>query len=173
VELTGEAYFEVQRDEKRPFKVVSGTQIVEVLGTSFNICSYPDDPETLTTLVEGKVNVFLEGNPEIRQTLLPNHQSLLLKDEATIEQREVDIREYIAWKEGMFYFTDQSLGDIMKTLSRWYDVDVIFTDARAADILFTGHIKRYENFEKILDLIEQTNEVTFKKERGKIAIDFI
>lgn len=173
VELTGEAFFEVAKDAERPFRVVSDEQVVEVLGTSFNISSYPEDSLILTTLVNGTVNVFLGDSPETRQTLLPNHQSYLAKGEDRIMQREVDVMEYVAWKDGEFYFKDQSLENIMKTLSRWYDIDVVFSEPQAKDILFTGHLERYENFERLLNLIEQTNEVSYSEEGRTITIDII
>jgi transmembrane sensor len=173
VELTGEAFFEVEKDAERPFRVVSDEQVVEVLGTSFNISSYPEDSVILTTLVEGKVNVFLGENPETSQTLLPKHQSFLARGEDRIMQREVDVSEYVAWKDGEFYFRDQSLENIMKTLSRWYDIDVVFNEPQAKDILFTGHLERYENFERILNLIQRTNEVSYSEEGRTITIDII
>ena len=84
VELIGEAFFEVSEDKSRAFKVLSGEQVVEVYGTSFNISSYENEALIYTTLVEGKVNVYLSDNPEMHQVLLPNYQSYLFKDEKSI-----------------------------------------------------------------------------------------
>jgi ferric-dicitrate binding protein FerR (iron transport regulator) len=118
VELTGEAFFEVARNEKVPFLVESGEQTVKVLGTEFNISSYKDDPLIYTTLVKGSVEVFLKNMPEINQLLAPNEQSTLNKLEAQISKRIVDTYSYVAWKDGRFVFQDLNLGDIMKTLSK-------------------------------------------------------
>lgn len=169
VELTGEAYFEVTKSNI-PFRVVSGQQVVQVLGTQFNVSSYPEDQTTTTTLVEGKVNVYLGNDPTIVQTLTPRLQSQLLKSDGTITTRQVDTEEFTAWKEGRFYFKDQSLSQIMKTLSRWYDVDVTFDNKKAQQMLFTGNIKRHEDFENILDLIAKTNEVKFEIEGRSINV---
>lgn len=169
VELIGEAYFDVQKDT-RPFRVISGQQVVEVLGTEFNISSYPEDAETITTLVEGKVDVHITGNLAIRQILSPNQQSSLVKSEGRILSRDVDTRSFVAWKDGRFYFKDQTLEDIMKTLSRWYNVEVVFENERVRHIQFTGDVKRHEDFENIVELIEKTQEVKFKIEGGSIVI---
>ncbi len=171
VELIGEAFFEVTENKNKPFKVLSGEQVVEVYGTSFNISSYEDEPLTYTTLVDGKVNVYLKDNPEMHQVLLPNYQSYLFKDEKNISLRSVDPEEFIAWKTGRFYFNNKTLRDIMKTLSRWYDVNVVFVDAEASRIRFTGDLKRYESFEQILTLIEKTYEVNFEIDGRNITIN--
>ncbi len=170
VELIGEAYFEVQKDT-RPFRVISGQQVVEVLGTEFNISSYPESQDIVTTLIEGKVDVHLSENPTIRQTLRPNHQSILVKTESQILRREVDPRAFIAWKEGRFCFKEQSLENIMKTLSRWYDVEIVFETEQAKHIRFTGDIKRHEDFKNIVELIEKTQEVKFTIEGRSIIIN--
>jgi len=161
-ELSGEAYFEVAKNEKMPFRVKSGDQVVEVMGTSFNISSYLEDSLITTTLVEGKVSVFLKENPEDKIILLPNYQSNLNRDLNTITRKSVDIQQYTAWKDGRFYFKDQPLSEIMKILSRWYDVNVIFENEMAKGLKFTGDLERYEDFEKILALIEKTEVVHFK-----------
>jgi len=162
VELQGEAYFEVVKNKQAPFKVLSGEQIVEVLGTSFNISSYEEDSVIFTTLVEGKVSVFSKQNPDLKKSLLPNDQSLLFKNQGVINKRKVEAYKYTSWIAGRFYFKDQQLVEIMKTLSRWYDVDVIFKNENAKTVKFTGDLQRHEKFENILSKIEKTNEVKFE-----------
>jgi ferric-dicitrate binding protein FerR (iron transport regulator) len=164
VELIGEAFFEVKKNTKKPFIVVSANHTVKVLGTSFNISSYREDSIIFTTLVNGKVDVFLNDNPETKQTLLPNHQSYFSKYEGVVTQQEVDTYQYIAWKEGRFVFEKKPLSQMMNTLSKWYNTDIVFENEKAKDIKFTGEIKRYESFEKVLALLEKTNEI-------KIEID--
>ncbi|MCK5347017.1 MAG: DUF4974 domain-containing protein, partial [Candidatus Heimdallarchaeota archaeon] len=140
------------------------------LGTSFNITSYTEDSLVSTTLVEGKVSVFLKEHPEDRHVLLPNYQSNLNRNENKISQIKVDIKQYTIWKEGRFYFKDQTLAEIMRILSRWYDVNVSFENEQAKNIRFTGNLERYENFEKITALIEKTEEVEFAIEGSSISI---
>ncbi len=171
VTLTGEAYFEVSKNKKIPFRIQSQGQTIEVLGTAFNISSYPDDSLTATTLVEGKVKVFVTARPDIQTSLLPGSQSLLPKGKQEIKQHTVDTRVYTAWKDGKFVFVDQPLKDMMKTLARWYDVEVVFTNEKSKNLSFTGDIERYKDFEKILFLIEKTNEVSFKIKGRRIVID--
>jgi ferric-dicitrate binding protein FerR (iron transport regulator) len=162
VELTGEAYFEVSRNENVPFIVSSGNQQVKVLGTQFNISSYPDNQSILTTLVEGSVEVSLEGNPAEKTMLKPSEQSYLSMNESQILKRNVDVAQYVAWKDGRFVFQDQMLEDIMKTLSKWYDVQVVFTNEDDKKLRFTGNLERYTDFNNILGKIERTNEVEFE-----------
>jgi len=161
VELTGEAFFEVTRNEKVPFLVESGAQTVRVLGTEFNISSYKENPLISTTLVKGVVEVFINDKPEIRQTLLPNEQSSTNKVERLISKTKVDPYQFVAWKDGRFVFEDQNLDEIMKTLSKWYNVDVVFTRDDLRNIRFTGNLQRYSNFDEVLKKIEKTNEVKF------------
>ena len=171
IELTGEAYFEVTKNKHKPFRVVSGNQIVTVLGTHFNISSYPEDSVTYTTLVEGHVNVQLKDDPNVQQSLLPNEQSRVSMADAQITKRVVDPSRYIAWKNGRFIFEDERLNDIMSTLSRWYDVHVVFSNQRAKEIQFTGNLERYSDFAEILNLIEKTDEVKFTIKDNLVTVD--
>ncbi len=170
VELTGEAYFEVSKNEKSPFVVTSNNQQIKVLGTQFNISSYPDNSAIYTTLVEGKVEVSSESNSAIKLTLKPNEQSILNKNDGQIQKRTVDVNQYIAWKDGRFVFRDQMLGDIMNTLSKWYNVQFVFSNESDRSLRFTGNLQRYDDFSNILEKIERTNEVKFEVEKNIITI---
>jgi transmembrane sensor len=170
IELTGEAYFEVTKNKHKPFRVVSGKQIVTVLGTHFNISAYPEDSVTYTTLVEGHVNVQLKDNPNVQQSLVPNEQSRVSLTGNQIKKRVVDPARYIAWKNGRFIFKDERLDDMMSTLSRWYDVHVVFSNQRAKQIQFTGNLERYSDFSEILDLIEKTDEVKFSIKDNLVTV---
>lgn len=171
VELTGEAFFEVARNEKVPFLVKSGVQTVRVLGTEFNISSYVENQFITTTLVKGSVEVFINNQPKIRQRLLPNEQSSTSKVEGQISKNKVKPFQYIAWKEGRFVFENQNLDEIMNTLSKWYNVDVEFRSENLKHIRFTGNLQRYSNFEEILKKIEKTNEVKFVIENKHITVN--
>jgi ferric-dicitrate binding protein FerR (iron transport regulator) len=170
VELIGEAYFEVAKRKDIPFIVKSGNQQIRVLGTQFNISSYPDNSAILTTLVEGSVEVSLEGNSAVKMLLKPSEQSIILKNEPQIQKRTVEVGPFIAWKEGRFVFRDQMLGDIMETLSKWYDVQVVFSDPELKKLRFTGNLQRHANFNDILEKIERTNEVKFDINNNLITI---
>ncbi len=161
VELIGEAYFEVAHDLSKPFIVTSGIQQIEVVGTEFNITSYEDDEAIVTTLVAGEVNVRRSYGERIDTRLMPNQQSIMTKKTGEIINRDVDPNNFIAWKTGKFYFENTSLMDIMKVLSRWYDIDVFFDNTELAGLQFSGGFERYENFEQVRLIIESTEEVSF------------
>ncbi|MEP1095354.1 MAG: FecR domain-containing protein [Cyclobacteriaceae bacterium] len=169
VTLQGEAYFEVTHDSNRPFTVISKEQKVQVLGTSFSISSYPESEEVLTTLVEGAVKVQCLANLN-EEHLTPGRQSKLIKKTNLLTIKDVDTELFVAWKDGWFVFEDQSLGEILETLSRWYNVDIFFVNAQAKGMKFTGEIERHENIENIISLIEKTNAVKIEiKDRTVIV----
>lgn len=170
VELTGEAFFEVARNEKVPFLVESGEQTVKVLGTEFNISSYKENPVIYTTLVKGSIEVFINNKPGIKQTLAPNEQNSISKIDEQITKQKVDPYPYVAWKEGRFVFEDQNLAEIMKILSKWYDVNVVFAREDLKNLRFTGNLQRYSDFGEILKKIQKTNEVEFIIENKQITI---
>ena len=171
VELTGEAYFEVSKNEKKPFVVSSGNHLVKVLGTQFNISSYADNPNIYTTLAEGKVEVSSISNPEVTLMLRPSEQSILNSNNNQIQKRTIDVNQYVAWKDGRFVFRDQTLEEIMRTLSKWYDVQVVFSNEADKQLMFTGNLERYADFGDILAKIEKTNEVNFSINNNTITIE--
>jgi transmembrane sensor len=171
VELTGEAYFEVAENEHSPFFVTSGEQVVKVLGTQFNISSYAESKFIFTTLVQGKVEVSDRNDPRNKCTLTPGRQSVFSKKYLLVSSRKVDTSAFIAWKEGRFVFNDESLGSIMQTLSRWYDVDVFFANTDRENIRFTGNLQRSVNIREILEKIEKTEEVKFRINNRTITVE--
>lgn len=172
VELTGEAYFEVSKSTNNmPFIVVSGEQKLEVLGTHFNLTAYPDNEYISTTLIEGAVSVTLSDNIDQNIVLQSNDQSQLLKKDKIFSVRQVDPTPFIAWKDGRFIFYDQTLEEIMKSVSRWYDIDIVFSNTQISDIRFTCNLQRYSNFEEFLSVLERTKEVQFSIEGKTIYIN--
>ncbi|MER3373289.1 MAG: DUF4974 domain-containing protein [Allomuricauda sp.] len=156
--LYGEAYFKVSPSTAHngaDFQVLTKSQKIGVLGTEFNIKAYNEEDEIKTTLVEGKVNV---ENGRESKILKPNQQSRILAGSDVIEIEEVDVYQEVSWVNGLFTFNEKSLGEIMTTLSRWYDVEVIFENGEQKNFLFTGIIERSESIDYILKLIEATSE---------------
>ncbi len=166
VYLSGEAYFDVVQDEAHPFIVDMGNSSVRVLGTSFNVRAYADEDEVLTTLVQGTVK-FSAGKESV--TLEPGKQAVLGKSES-IETREVDTYLYTAWKEGVFAFKKQRLEEIMKVVSRWYDVNIFWENVSQKEVTFTGKMKRYDDFSKIVEILEMTGNTEFVIKENNIFI---
>ncbi|WP_316751495.1 FecR family protein [Pedobacter gandavensis] len=166
IELTGEAYFEVSKDAKHPFRVHTPKQEVEVLGTHFNISSYVDELAVKTTLFEGSVkvsNLHKEGSHII---LKPGEQSVVSKGEITVAK--ADLEEALAWKNGLFVFNDEPLEGIMKKVSRWYDVEVVYEPGLDKNKRFGGSVSRFDKVSKVLRQLELTGGVHFKIEEGRI-----
>ncbi|MFH4969533.1 FecR domain-containing protein [Gaetbulibacter sp. M240] len=151
VELVyGEAYFEVSPSTKNKgakFKVINSAQDVEVLGTEFNIKAYKDEGNIYTTLVQGKVSVHTNNS---RKVLKPSEQSNLNLISGGITISEVNAYNEILWKDGIFSFEHKPLEEILKILSRWYDIDFVLENKRLADITFTGILSKDQRIEKIL-----------------------
>lgn len=149
VELEGEAFFEVSKSVV-PFRVRSAGQTVEVLGTTFNISAYPDEPAILTTLVEGSVQV-VDSHANTTNRLVPGQQSSLQKN-GSLKVKKVEVERYIAWKEGLFYFQNTLFEDMMRQISRWYDVEVVYAKAIPNDT-FTGTMSRNLSLMTVLELL--------------------
>lgn len=155
VELTGEGYFEVAKDKLHPFVVKTANQEVEVLGTHFNVNSYDEEPVVNTTLLEGSVRVMAAGK---RRILLPGEQSQIKGGE--MEVSTVDTEAVLSWKNGDFVFTGDNFKSIMRKISRWYDVEVIY-QGNFDDLKFGGYISRSKNISAVLSIMESTGKVHF------------
>ncbi|RIH63661.1 FecR family protein [Mariniphaga sediminis] len=168
VKLSGEAFFSVSKDATRPFIVSLNGMEVEVLGTEFNISAYGDDAQIQTTLVEGKVSVKSMQEPDgIQNILLPGEQASFNKCNNVISIRQVDVLQFISWRDGRFVFSYQTLGEITKVLERWYDVDFVFASNELKDIPFSGEFLRYENIEKVYEIIRKTGTKLNFKQNGR------
>lgn len=165
VELTGEGYFEVAKNKEHPFVVKTNRQEVQVLGTHFNINSYTDEGSTNTTLVEGSVRVTaLDGKNRL---LKPGEQSQLKGDE--IEVSDVDTEAVLSWKNGDFVFKGDDFKSIMRKISRWYDVEVVY-QGDFDDLKFGGYISRTKNISSVLSIMESTGKVHFQVKDKRITV---
>ncbi|MBO9152401.1 FecR family protein [Chitinophaga sp. GCM10012297] len=168
VEITGEAYFEVAKDEKRPFTVqINKSTEINVLGTHFNVNAYEDESNIRTTLLEGKVSVAVFGKQNI---LKPGQQGTVIYGNSggAVQVKEVDTGEAVAWKEGMFSFKNADLRAVMRQLSRWYDVEVAYEGGNS-NAVFEGKIQRELNLADVLDALRKNN-VQFRIEGRKIIV---
>ncbi|ACU59601.1 FecR family protein [Chitinophaga pinensis] len=156
VEVSGEAYFQVATDPGRPFTVHTAGQTIAVLGTQFNINNYGDNGHIITTLLAGKIRI---DNGRRQVELAPGEQSIVHTADISIN-KEVDTDMVIAWKNGLFKFNGTKLEDVMKQLSRWYDVDVIYEGA-VPERHFSGEITRGAAITEVLDMLRLLH-VNFK-----------
>lgn len=156
--LEGEAYFDVVADEKRPFVVQTHLGEVIVLGTAFNVNAYADASVCYTTLVRGKVKFSAPHTTDI--TLLPGEQAVVSANGS--EKRVVDLEEYVGWVNGVYTFNNRSLGEIMQTFERWYDIQVYYETPNLRDITYSGSLKRYGTINSFLDALELTGDLTYK-----------
>lgn len=166
VELTGEAYFEVAKNREKPFVVNIGKAKVEVLGTHFNIMAYHDEKNTAITLLEGTVKVSANEIAK-GKVLSPGQQASIGKDDFISVDR-VNVDQSVAWKNGYFQFNRNNIHDVMKQLSRWYDIDVEFEkDMPRYELV--GRIRRSVNLSQVLKILNYSN-VKFHLEGKKIII---
>lgn len=166
VALEGEAYFDVAEDENHPFVVRTHLGDVIVLGTAFNVNAYTNASVCYTTLVRGKVQ-FSAPNVEAI-TLLPGEQAVVSANGS--EKRTVDLEEYVGWVEGLYVFNNRSLGEIMETFERWYDIQVYYETEDLRNIAYSGSLKRYGTINSFLEALELTGDLTYKISGRNILI---
>ncbi|HXS54891.1 MAG TPA: FecR domain-containing protein, partial [Hanamia sp.] len=162
VEITGEAYFEVAHDANKKFIVTKGTTTVQVLGTHFNVNAYDDENSIKVTLLEGSVKVENVNNKVI---IKPGEQAQVGKDNGIKVVNDLDIQQVIAWQKGLFEFNHADLASIMRQVSRWYDVEVIY-DGKITEGKFGGGLSKSLPLSAVLKLME-ANGVKFQLE-GKV-----
>lgn len=169
VEITGEAYFEVAKDAKKPFRVTFNSQSgekgeIEVLGTHFNVNAYSEEPDIKTTLLEGSVKIRKAN--EI-QMLSPGQQAKVTSKGIVLE-KTVDMQQVVAWKDGFFLFNNTDIYTLMRQVSRWYDVEVHF-EGHISEEGYSGKISREVTLSKLLKVLE-LNDVHVKTNGRRITI---
>jgi ferric-dicitrate binding protein FerR (iron transport regulator) len=165
VEITGEAYFEVAKDKSKPFKVKFNQSEVLVLGTSFNIMAYPEEGASKTTLVEGSVSI---KNVYQNAKLRPGQQASVLSS-GYIKTKFTPVEEAVAWKNGEFYFQEAGVEEVMRQLSRWYDVEISY-HGKVPPKQFSGRISRQVNLSEITNMLRYAG-VNCRLEEKKIMIE--
>lgn len=158
--LKGEAYFDVARNVSKPFVVEVDEMKVKVLGTSFNVKSYVDEPGVYTTLVEGSVAILRDGQPE--KKIKPGEQAYYNKGVGTLSIAEVDVNEFTSWKDGLFYFKDIALEEILRIVSRWYDLEVFYMNQGAKSVIYSGKLPMYSSVEDVLRSSRYPENVRFE-----------
>ncbi|WAC13529.1 FecR family protein [Dyadobacter pollutisoli] len=166
VEITGEVYFEIAHNEKMPFIVRANDTEIAVLGTHFNVMAYADEKVMKTTLLEGSVKVSKAGKSAM---LSPGQQARInrISDHIRLVD-DVDTDKEMAWKNGYFQFQDDNLENIMRQISRWYDVDVTY-EGNPGKETFTGRLPRNGNVSKVFKILSLSG-VKFRIEGKSIIV---
>ncbi len=170
--LEGEAYFEVTHNGT-PFIVNAEDMDVSVLGTSFNVSAYSDEPEFKTTLVDGIVSVTYPGTAgsiPVSEILAPNQQAVVNKSGSEISIAEVNTSFYTSWMRGKMEFNNEPLDIVMKRLARWYDFEYEFENSEAKDYHFSARLDKSENISAILEMLQLTTDVKFEARENKIVV---
>lgn len=179
VEITGEVYFEVapqpiSKEKKMPFVVKhqasTGNNVeIEVLGTHFNVNAYEDEEDVKTTLLEGMIKVSAPAKgKQTAKILKPGQQAGIYANGKINVISNADTEEAVAWKNGRFQYNSADLKTILRQMSRWYDVDIVYEDQ--VDLPFTGQLPRTENANKLFELLALTGEVNFTIKGKKIIV---
>ena len=164
--LAGEAYFEVAKNPDAPFKVVTTNQTVEVLGTHFNVNAYVDEAATTTTLLEGSIRLLTAASKKV---LRPGEQAQTNANNGNISTTSaVDVSNAIAWKNGVFSFENEDLEMIMREISRWYDIKIIY-DGPLPKEKFVGEIPRNSKLSEVCRILE-LNNLQFKIEGNQMTV---
>ena len=167
VKLYGEAYFQISKDEKRPFIVeTDGLQTI-VLGTEFNVRNYKKE-NSHVTLIEGSVKVNNTAN-EYSVVLSPGENARVMED-GSLGVQKVDVDTYIYWRDGYFYFDNRTLAEIMQDIGRWYNVNVVFDDARVMDYKLRYFCKRDEGIEKAVERLQYLKKAQVSLEGNTVYI---
>jgi ferric-dicitrate binding protein FerR (iron transport regulator) len=166
--MTGEGYFEVAHNDKKPFLVRAGGMDVEVLGTHFNINAYEDEEAVKTTLLEGKVRASAANGQAV--VLAPGQQARLSAGKAQLTTvNEVDVEQVIAWKNGRFLFNSIGIEAMMRQVARWYDVEVVYENK--IDGTISGSLSRSDDLTQLLKILEATGKVDFTVTGKQIRIE--
>ena len=167
VYLDGEAYFQVAKDSKRPFRVITANGVVKQYGTTFNVNTHVPGI-TKVVLVKGSVSVLPNQGGEYK--IKPGELAVLQADTQDVQISVVDIEPYIAWNSGRFVFDNCSLESLMNVISRWYNKDVVFESEDTKKIRFTGDIDRYGSIEPILKAIQRVTHLEMEIQGKTIII---
>lgn len=174
VSFTGEAYFEIakkvdQQKKRIPFYVYSNNQIVEVLGTHFNINSYDNDEYSKTTLLEGSVKIINEKSSNTAKILMPGQQAVIKRGDVQTKIMIADEAQALAWKDGYFLFKNTNIKDVVNELERWYNVDIQYDNSMEFENI-TGYISRNVKISSVLKMLQLSGIVNYEINGSKIIL---
>ncbi|MDB5146119.1 MAG: hypothetical protein JWQ57_139 [Mucilaginibacter sp.] len=168
VTLSGEGYFEVAKNKMMPFRVKSAMQTIEVLGTHFDINAYNDEALVKTTLLEGSVKVISATNSTL---IVPGEQAVISRGgNGAISKQQVNLEKEVAWKNGVFSFADEDIHEVMRQVSRWYNIDVVY-ESDIPNEKFFGEISRSSDLADVFRILE-LNNMKFTVEGKTVKVSY-
>ena len=171
VKLSGEAFFEVEKDADHPFKVVVEGQTIEVLGTSFNVRAYENSTKIQTTLKTGKIKLSTSKG---FTTLSPGEQTELDKTTGQLVLNKVNTNHFDSWKEGRYEFINENLVEVFRVVERWYDVELVYNEGDFKTMNYSGVIKRNNSVQHFLALLGHSIPIRYETmAQDKIRIETI
>ena len=170
VKISGEAYFEVRKDPSRPFYVESEGQEVRVYGTRFNIRAYADDSATYTTLESGSIAITPGRGSSSEMFIRPGSQAILDRSDVSLEIKTVNSDIVTSWRNGYFVFENQTLLNIMRDLSRWYNFDFEIESEELENEIFMGSFPRDTDFPTAITILQNCGEIAFAVTGGKVIV---
>ena len=170
VYVKGEAYFEVKHNKKSPFIVVADNIEVRNYGTAYNV-NNRNSERIITTLVDGSISITDTEAKANEFFVKPNQQAVFVEEERKVKISNVNVNQYLGWKNGLFIFENESLENIINELYLEYNIAFSTTDKEKLNQRFTSYIPRYNNFEEVLKIIESTGKVRFNVEGEKVTIE--
>lgn len=171
VQLEGEGYFEVKRNEKIPFFVMTKDLQLQVLGTKFNFRDYPEDHEVVVSLLEGKVELNNMLKKEKEAFLAPNERAILNKSNGLMTVESVTASNASQWTDGYLFFDEELLPDIVKELERSYNVTIYIANDSLNSFRFYGNfVRREQSIQEVLDALASTEKMHYKIEERNITI---
>jgi ferric-dicitrate binding protein FerR (iron transport regulator) len=170
--LKGEAFFEVTKNEKQPFRVNANELNVDVLGTSFNVVNFDDDKQSEVVLVTGKVALAFENGMtnNILGMMHPGQRGIYNKENQKVITQAVDVDKYIAWRDGNLIFRDDAMEDVVKRLSRWFNVEIVINDPEINNYIYKATFKN-ENLVQVLNLLKLSAPIDYRVTDRKLLSD--
>lgn len=163
VEITGEAFFDVVHEKGRPFIVSTQHINIEVLGTEFNVYSYPNAGYIQTDLIEGSVSISQVGNKEKNAILMPAEQAIIRGDSMTIGQ--ISNPDHLLWRNGIYSFNNERLTSIIEKLQLYYDVKIVVEDPEIFNVQYTGKFRQRDGIDEILRIIQKIQPFKIERDR--------
>lgn len=184
--LSGEAYFEVKKDHNKPFFVNTAGIHIKVLGTSFNVKSYPEEKTVETTLITGAIEIFSDALKNDKKPVLlrPSQKATYIKEKPSSDalpvqndkaevlhvQKEENPQLFIAWKDNKLEFDNETFSDLCVKIERWYNVKIILNNDSVKNSRFSGKFDK-ENVEQAFKALAEVMPFHYQIEKDKIFIN--